>query len=139
MVGGLAPAALIRKRYRHINDFERLLADHGTRIVKLMLHVSKDYQLTRFKKRLTDPDTHWKFNPDDLAERNRWPAYMAAYETSLRRTSTEWAPWYCVPAEQRWWRNLVVTQILRRELEAMDPRTPPLKYDPALYTPESIS
>ena len=134
----LAPEALIEKRYGHINDFERLLADHGTRIVKVMLHVSKGYQLERLKRRLERPDKHWKFNPADLAERERWDAYMRAYEVAMERCSTDYAPWYVVPAERRWFRDLVLTQLLRETLEDMDPQYPAPAFDPADYPPESL-
>ena len=137
-VKSLAPEALIEKRYGHINDFERLLADHGTRIVKVMLHVSKGYQLERLKRRLERPDKHWKFNPADLAERERWDAYMRAYEVAMERCSTDYAPWYVVPAERRWFRDLVLTQLLRETLEDMDPQYPAPAFDPADYPPESL-
>jgi polyphosphate kinase 2 (PPK2 family) len=106
--------------------------------VKIMLHISKEYQAERFRKRLDDPSKQWKFNPGDLAERERWPAYMRAYETALGRTSRPWAPWYCVPAEVRWWRDLVVSELLVRTLVAMDPQPPALDYDPLAYPPGSF-
>ena len=136
-VHGLAPPDLIEKRYGHINDFERMLADHGTRILKFMLHISKDYQLERFRRRLRRPDKHWKFNPADVEERKRWDEYMDAYQTALRRCSTPWAPWYVVPAEERWFRNLVISQIVRDALEDMNPQYPPPDFDPADYPPDS--
>ena len=137
-VRALAPLALIDKRYGHINDFERLLADHGTRILKIMLHISKGYQLERLKRRLRRPDKHWKFNPGDLKERARWEAYQEAYEVALSRCSTEHAPWYVVPAEQRWFRNLVISQLLLDTLTAMDPQYPAPAFDPADYPPDSL-
>ena len=137
-VKNLAPPDLIEARYGHINAFERLLADHGTRIVKVMLHVSKEYQLERLKRRLERPDKHWKFNPADLAERERWDNYMGAYEVALQRCSTDYAPWYVVPAERRWFRDLVLTQLLRETLEDMDPQYPAPTFDPADYPPDSL-
>ncbi|HLT47867.1 MAG TPA: polyphosphate kinase 2 family protein [Rubricoccaceae bacterium] len=137
-VHGLAPPDVIERRYDHIVAFERLLHDEGTRVVKVMLHVSKAYQLERFRNRLEKPDKHWKFNPGDLAERERWDDYMRAFEIALERTSTDFAPWYVVPAEERWFRDLVVTQLLRETLEAMDPQYPPPSFDPADYPPESL-
>ena len=134
----LAPPDLIEARYDHINAFEKLLADHGTRVVKVMLHVSKDYQLERLKKRLERPEKHWKFNPDDLTERARWDDYMGAYEVAIERCSTDHAPWYVVPAERRWFRDLVLTQLLRETLEAMDPQFPAPTFDPADYRPDSL-
>src|SRR5690606_26439630 len=85
----LAPEEVIERRYDHIVAFERLLHDEGTRVVKVMLHISKDYQLSRFRNRLEKPDKHWKFNPGDLQDRARWDDYMRAFEIALERTSTE--------------------------------------------------
>jgi len=138
-VHGWAPAELIEKRYDHINAFERLLADHGTRVLKLMIHISKGYQLGRMRRRLERQDKHWKFNPADLEERELWPKYMDAYETALSRCSTDAGPWYVIPGEQRWFRDLVVTQLIRQTLEDMDPQFPPPAFDPADYPPESIT
>ena len=138
-VKNLAPAEVVERRYEHIAAFERMLADEGTRVVKVMLHISPEYQLKRFRRRLKRPDKHWKFNPDDLAERARWDDYMRAFEIALERTSTDRAPWYVVPAEERWFRDLVVSQLLRETLEAMDPQYPPPDFDPADYPPESLT
>ncbi|MEM8557963.1 MAG: polyphosphate kinase 2 family protein [Bacteroidota bacterium] len=134
----LAPADLIEKRYGHINAFEQLLTDEGTTIVKIMLHISKDYQLERFRRRLRKPSKHWKFNPGDLKTRARWDDYMAAFEDALRRCSTEHAPWYVIPAEERWFRNLAIAQLVRETLERMGPQYPPPEFDPAEYPPESL-
>lgn len=134
----LAPAPLIEKRYRHINDFEGMLHDHGTRIVKIMLHISKDYQLSRLRRRLKRPDKHWKFNPGDLKERTRWDVYMDAYETMLNRCSTAHAPWYVIPAEKRWFRNLVVSEILIDTFSEMDPQYPPPGFDIKDYPPDAL-
>jgi PPK2 family polyphosphate:nucleotide phosphotransferase len=138
-VHGWATPDVIERRYEHINHFESLLADSGTRVVKLMIHVSKDYQLERLRRRLEKPDKHWKFNPADLKERARWDDYMDAFETALTRCSTEAAPWYVIPGEERWFRDLVVSQLLLETLEAMDPQYPEPTFDPADYPPESIS
>jgi PPK2 family polyphosphate:nucleotide phosphotransferase len=134
----LASADVVERRYHHLVEFERVLADAGTRIVKVMLHISKDYQAEQLRERVTDPAKQWKFNPGDLEERQRWDDYMAAYETALGRTSTDWAPWYVVPAENKWWRDLVVSELLRRALEDIDPRFPPPRFDPAAYPPSAI-
>lgn len=134
----LVAADEIEARYHRINEFERLLADAGTRIIKIMLHVSRDYQLERLRLRLEDPEKHWKFNPADLAERERWDDYMAAYEVALSRCSTDYAPWYVVPAEKRWFRDALVTQLLHDTLVEMDPRFPPPDFDPADYPPDSL-
>lgn len=134
----LAPSSVIEKRYDHINEFERLLHDHGTRVVKVMLHISKEYQLGRLRRRLIRPDKQWKFNPGDLKERARWDDYMDAYEIMLNRCSTEYAPWYVVPAEKRWFRNLVIGSLLLHTLRQMDPQIPDLDYNPADYPPDSL-
>ncbi len=136
-VHGWAPPDAIERRYDHILAFERLLAESGTRVVKVMLHVSKAYQLDRMRRRLERPDKHWKFNPGDLKERELWDDYMQAFEIALQKTSTAEAPWYVVPAEERWYRDLVVSRLLRETLEAMDPQYPPPSFNPADYPPES--
>ena len=138
-VHGWAPPEIIERRYDHIRHFEALLADAGTRVVKVMLHISKDYQLERFRRRLRRSDKHWKFNPDDLKERALWEDYMRAFEVALERTSTDEAPWYVVPAEERWWRDVVVGEILLQTLESMDPQYPAPDFDPSEYTADSIS
>ncbi len=130
-VHGWAPHDVVERRYGHIKAFERLLADSGTRVVKVMLHVSKGYQLERMKKRLDDPTKYWKFNPEDLEERKLWDDYQRAFEVALERTSTTAAPWTVVPAERKWFRNLVVARLLADALREMDPQFPTLTYDPA--------
>lgn len=111
-VRDLAPEPVWRRRYDHINAFERLLADEGTTIVKCFLHLSKAEQAERLQARIDRPEKRWKFHHGDLAERARWDDYVAAYEEAISRTSTEHAPWYVVPADRKWYRNLVVSQIL---------------------------
>ncbi len=138
-VHGLAPLELVEKRYDHINDFERMLTDHSTRIVKVMLHISKEYQLKRLQRRLQRADKHWKFLPDDLRDRERWDDYMAAYDIMLQRCSTPYAPWYVIPAENRWLRNLIISQLLLDNLEDMNPQFPAPQFDPADYPPETIT
>ena len=138
-VHGWAEPEIIERRYEHINNFEALLADGGTRIVKIMLHVSKDYQLERLRRRLRKPDKHWKFNPEDLKERKLWDDYQAAFEIALQRCSTDRAPWYVIPGEERWFRDLAVTQLLVETLEDMNPQFPEPEFDPADYPPESIT
>ncbi|WP_457630342.1 polyphosphate kinase 2 family protein [Oceanithermus sp.] len=126
----LVPPEVWRRRYDHINAFEKLLADEGTRIVKFFLHISKEEQKERLQARLDDPEKHWKFNPADLAERQRWDEYMAAYRDALERTSTEYAPWYAVPSDRKWQRNLIVARVLLETLREMDPRFPQPGFDP---------
>jgi PPK2 family polyphosphate:nucleotide phosphotransferase len=113
-----------QKRFDHINDFERMLADEGTTILKFYLHISKDEQKERLLARLDEPDKRWKFNPGDLKERDRWPEYQAAYAEAIARTSTIWAPWYVVPADRKWFRNLVVASVLVKTLERLDTEPP---------------
>jgi PPK2 family polyphosphate:nucleotide phosphotransferase len=111
-------------RYDHINAFERLLADSGVTILKFFLHISKDEQKERFQDRLDEPDKQWKFSRGDLAVRARWPAYQEAYEDALTRCNTSWAPWYIVPANRKWYRNLVISSVLIETLENLDMRYP---------------
>lgn len=137
-VKGLAPPEVVERRYDHINHFETLLTDEGTRVVKVMIHVSKAYQRERMVRRLEKPDKHWKFNPGDLKERARWDEYQEAFEIALTRCSKEHAPWYVVPGEKRWFRDLVVSQLLLETLEDMNPQYPEPDFDPADFPPESI-
>jgi PPK2 family polyphosphate:nucleotide phosphotransferase len=116
----LVSKAVWKQRYKQINAFEKMLAEEGTTIVKFFLHISKDEQKKRLQARLDDPAKHWKFNADDLAERERWDEYMAAYGEMLRRTSTSYAPWFIVPGDRKWYRNLVVAQTLVQTLEGLD-------------------
>ncbi len=124
-VKDLAPEERWRKRYGHIVDFERLLTDEGTTVVKLFLYISKEEQKERLEARLQEPDKRWKFNTADLEDRKLWDDFALAYEEALSRTSTEHAPWYVVPADRKWYRDLVVASILIQTLEMMDPHYPP--------------
>ena len=123
-VHNLVPRPRWRKRYRHIRDFERMLADEGTTIVKFFLHISKDEQRQRLQERVNDPAAQWKFNPTDLAEREHWDAYQSAYEDMVSETSTGWAPWYVVPADHKWYRDYVVARVMVDVLEQLDPQWP---------------
>lgn len=125
----LVPKARWSRRYDHINAFERMLADEGTTIVKCFLHISKDEQRERLQARLDDPEKRWKFRMGDLAERARWDDYQAAFEDMLRRTSTAWAPWYVIPADRKWVRNVAVSAVLLDVLERLDPQYPPVDED----------
>jgi PPK2 family polyphosphate:nucleotide phosphotransferase len=125
-VESLVPQEVWGKRYEHINAFEKLLADNGTVILKFFLHISHDEQRERLADRLADPTAHWKFNPSDLEARNKWDDYMAAYEDALERCNTPYAPWYIIPADRKWYRNLVVSRILLDRLEALQMEWPPL-------------
>src|SRR3954467_8330029 len=113
-----------RSRYDSINDFERMLVREGTTIVKCFLHISKGAQLERFRERLEREDKHYKFSANDVRERRNWDAYQEAYEDAVNLTSTEWAPWHVVPADHKWYRNLVVARIVCGALEELDPRWP---------------
>ena len=125
----LAPADEIERRYDAINAFEQELVDAGTTVVKCMLHVSAAEQKERLLARLDDPTKHWKFNPNDIDERARWAAYREAYEIALERTSTEAAPWYVVPADRKWYRNLAVGHLLLEILRSLDPQWPVADFD----------
>lgn len=118
----LAPAAAIEQRYGAINDFERMLTENGTAIVKFMLNISKKEQKKRLEARLDDAEKHWKFSPSDLATRAQWDAFQDAYAIMLGRCSTAWAPWYVIPSDHKWVRNALVARIVRATLEEMDPR-----------------
>jgi PPK2 family polyphosphate:nucleotide phosphotransferase len=108
-----------RRRYEHINAFERVLADSGTTILKFFLHISKEEQRRRLQARIDDPTKRWKFNPRDLEERKLWDRYVDAYQDALTATSTERAPWYVVPSDSKSSRNLIISSILVRSLEAL--------------------
>lgn len=127
-VHGLVPRSRWEKRYEHIRNFERMLVDEGTTIVKLFLHISKDEQRKRQQERIDDPAKQWKFSPADLEERKHWDDYQAAFQDMLNETSAHHAPWYVVPADRKWFRNLVVSQVLVDTLESMHlhlPKPPP--------------
>jgi PPK2 family polyphosphate:nucleotide phosphotransferase len=118
-VHGLADPRTIESRYDQINEFEAELAAEGVVIVKCMLHISADEQRARLLARLDNEDKYWKFNPGDLDERQRWGDYQSAYEVALERTNTEIAPWYVVPSDKKWYRNLVIGQLLLEHLRGM--------------------
>ncbi len=124
-VHNLVPKPEWESRYERINQFEKLLRDGGTRIVKVFLHISKDEQRRRLQARLADPNKRWKFSRADLKERQYWDDYQQAYEAALTRCNTKQAPWYVVPANHKWYRNLVISRILRKTLEKMSPQFPP--------------
>ncbi len=129
LVENLAPLELIKKRYAHINNFEACLMDHGTRILKFFLNISKDEQARRLQSRLDRPDKRWKFEPQDLRKRADWTAYMLAFKEMFAACSSERAPWYIIPSDDKWYRNLVITRILLAELKKMDPEYPVSRYD----------
>ncbi len=117
------------KRYDHINHFEWLLADSGTRILKFFLHISKAEQKERLQERLDLPEKHWKFSKGDLPVREQWDDYMQAYEDAITRCNTDYAPWHIIPANRKWYRNLVITRTIVQALEEMNPQFPPSEPD----------
>ncbi len=119
-VNNLVPESVWNQRYDHINNFERLLHDSGTRILKFYLHISKDEQRERFQERLDRPEKHWKFSRGDLTVREQWDDYMAAYEDALTHCNTDYAPWHIVPANRKWYRDYVITSTIVSALESMD-------------------
>jgi len=124
-VHALVPEERWRKRYEHIRNFEKMLTDEGVTIVKFFLAIDRDEQRARFQDRVDDPTKRWKFNPGDLEERNRWDDYSVAFSEMLHETSTSYAPWYLVPANRNWLRNLAVGEILADTLDALKPTYPP--------------
>ena len=116
-VHNLVPEKVWSKRYEHINEFERILTDEGTTILKFFLHIDQEEQAERLLARIDDPTKQWKFSPGDLEERKLWKDYEAAFEDMVNKTSTDYAPWYVVPSNKKWYRNLVIAQIVRDALE----------------------
>jgi PPK2 family polyphosphate:nucleotide phosphotransferase len=123
-----------KARYEQINTFEKILTDNGVTLVKVMLHISKDEQKERLQARLDKPHKWWKFNPSDLQERAFWDDYQQAYEDAINRCATDHAPWYIVPANRKWSRNLAIVELVLRILKKMDPRYPKLSFDPKTIT-----
>jgi len=130
VVKGYITAQETRQRFAQINDFERLLVESGTVVLKFLLHISKDEQRERLQDRLDDPTKHWKFAVGDLEERTRWDAYQAAYGDAVGATGTSWAPWTIVPADSKTHRNLMIATVVKESLEGLKLRYPP--GDPAL-------
>jgi PPK2 family polyphosphate:nucleotide phosphotransferase len=124
-VHGLAPEKVWSKRYDQINDFERLIVtENNTTTLKFFLHISKEEQLSRFKKRLDDPTRQWKISDTDYTERQYWDDYVKAFEDVLNKTSTEHAPWFIIPSNHKWFRDLAISQIIVRQMEEMDMQLP---------------
>ncbi|MEM9187048.1 MAG: polyphosphate kinase 2 family protein [Planctomycetota bacterium] len=124
-VHNLVPEAQWKGRYRRINEFEEMLSDGGVTVVKCFLHISKEEQRERLQSRLDEPHKRWKFAKGDIAERKRWPDYQLAYEDALNKCNTKHAPWHIIPSDRKWYRNLVVSELLKDTLQAMDPQFPP--------------
>lgn len=120
----LVPDEVWRRRYRHIREFERMLSDEGTAVRKVWLHISHEEQRARLQRRIDDPERNWKFEFEDIEARRDWPLYQAAYEEAIRETSTSYAPWFVVPADRRWARDVAVATVLVEALEQLDPQLP---------------
>ncbi|MBL0354136.1 MAG: polyphosphate kinase 2 family protein [Dechloromonas sp.] len=123
----LVPTTVWSQRFEMINDFEKLLTQNGTRILKFFLHISPEEQLERFKQRLDDPARNWKISEADYSERELWPKYTEAYEEALAKTSTAHAPWFVIPANHKWFRNLAASQIIAETMEDMKLKLPPTR------------
>ena len=125
----LAPKSVWSKRYDLINDFEKMLSANGTRILKFFLHISPEEQLARFEQRLDDPNRHWKISESDYTERELWPQYIEAFEDAMEKTSTRHAPWYVIPSNHKWFRDLAISQIVADTMEEMGLKLPPTQVD----------
>lgn len=125
----LVPRPVWSRRYQQILDYERLLTENGTRVLKFYLHISPEEQLARFKRRLDDPMRHWKISENDYVEREFWPQYVQAYEEAMQQTSTKWAPWYVIPANHKWFRDLAISTIVADAMEDMRLKPPQAHVD----------
>src|SRR5277367_3440609 len=128
-VHGLVPKPVWHKRYRQINEFEQMLTESGVTILKFFLHISKEEQKKRFEARIHDPSRNWKLSLPDFEERQHWDDYTAAYEEALHRCSTEWAPWYVIPANKKWFRNYLVAELVVQALDRLRLKYPPPSVD----------
>ncbi len=130
-VHNLIPKKVWSKRYEQINRFEENLVESGTTILKFFIYISKDEQRERLQARLEDPEKTWKFNEADIEERKKWDDYIKAYEAALSKCSTPWAPWYVIPSDRKWYRNLAVSEIIADKLDSMDLQIPQPDFDPS--------
>jgi PPK2 family polyphosphate:nucleotide phosphotransferase len=128
-VHNLVPKEIWSKRYDHINAFERLLTDNDTHVLKFYLHIDADEQLARFKQRILDPARHWKISEADYTERGYWDAYTKAFEEALEKCSTDEAPWFIIPSNHKWFRNLAVSRIISEYMESLKMKFPPPTVD----------
>lgn len=128
-VHDLVDESVWKKRYQQINDFEKMLVENGTVVLKFFLHISKDEQKERLESRINDPTKHWKITEADIRERSYWDDYMQAYEAVIQKCSTDWAPWYIIPANKKWYRNIVITERIVETLENLDMKHPKPKTD----------
>ncbi len=125
----IQPSFVCQNRFEHINSFERLLTSEGTIVLKFFLHISKGYQKERLQRRLNRPDKHWKFEQSDLKDRDNWDDYMHAYSSAIEHCSSTYAPWFIVPAERRWYRDLVVLQTIVKALDSLQMNFPKPNFD----------
>ena len=128
-VHNLVPKKVWRARYQEIDDFERMLGGNNVVIVKFLLMISKEEQAERFRERIEDKTKNWKFTEQDIKEREYWDEYLAAYDDMLEKCSTDWAPWYVIPANRKWFRNVAVSEILCNTLENMELEYPKAESD----------
>lgn len=135
-VHNFVPEKVWKKRYEMINEFERYISENGVRVVKFMLHISKDEQAERLRARIDDPSKRWKFSPQDLEERKFWKDYQSAYEDLLTKCSTTCAPWHVIPADRKWYRDWAVSTVLREVMEEMAPEPPKIEFDTAAIVVE---
>jgi PPK2 family polyphosphate:nucleotide phosphotransferase len=134
-VDNLVPRSVWSARYRHINEFERMLVESSIHVVKIFLHISKAEQRRRFTQRMHDPRKQWKFDPEDLVKRRQWRQYQRAFSDMLKLCSTAHAPWYVVPANHKWLRDLAVAQILHASLRSLSLKFPPPRFNPKMRIP----
>ena len=125
----LVPAEIWKGRFELINDFEKILTQCGTIIIKCFLHISKDEQRERLQARIDEPESRWKFNPGDLEQRKHWSDYQAAYREALIKCNTKYAPWYIIPSDQKWYRNLVVSNLMLETMKELNPKYPTITED----------
>ena len=123
-VDNLVPEQIWRPRYEQINRFEQHLTENGTILLKFYLHISSEEQKKRFQQRLDDPKKRWKFSAEDLEKRRQWPQYMEAYEEVIERCTTDWAPWYVIPSDQKWYRNYAITRVIVKTLQRLELQLP---------------
>lgn len=126
----IAPKEVWSERYELLNQFESLLTHNNTRILKFFLHISPEEQLKRFRERLENPDKRWKFSPHDLEHRKHWAKYQTAYEDALEKCSTEHAPWFAIPSDQKWYRNWIICKTIFETLRDMNPQYPTIDWEP---------
>ncbi|MCW2801951.1 MAG: hypothetical protein QOF52_1244 [Propionibacteriaceae bacterium] len=128
-VNHLVEESVFSQRYDEINEWEAALVASGITVIKCFLHISKEKQKERLAERLSDPTKFWKYNPGDVDERAKWPAYTEAYQIALERCNTSPAPWYLVPSDRKWYRNWAVARLLTEQLRALDLKWPPPNFD----------